>query len=114
MKVGYLQFRPLFGRVQRNLNKVIKALHQVNADLIVLPELAFTGYYFKDRRVSYILPLRLYLFVNSFLKPKAGIDSVKKMISFFLPQQRVVNLSKFPLAPFYRFLCFGGLSWDKV
>jgi len=49
MKVGYLQFRPLFGRVQRNLNKVIQALEQVKADLIVLPELAFTGYYFKDR-----------------------------------------------------------------
>ncbi len=49
MKVGYLQFRPLFGRAQRNLNKVIQALEQVKADLIVLPELAFTGYYFKDR-----------------------------------------------------------------
>jgi len=49
MKVGYLQFRPLFGRVQRNLHKVIQALEPVKADLIVLPELAFTGYYFKDR-----------------------------------------------------------------
>lgn len=50
MKVGYLQFRPLFGRVERNLNKVIKTLEHVKADLMVLPELAFTGYYFKDRQ----------------------------------------------------------------
>ena len=49
MKIGYYQFRPLFGRAQRNLNKVIQALEQVKTDLIVLPELAFTGYYFKDR-----------------------------------------------------------------
>ncbi len=49
MRVGYLQFRPLFGRVGRNLKTVLGALAEVSADLIVLPELAFTGYYFKDR-----------------------------------------------------------------
>jgi len=55
MKVGYLQFRPQFGRVQRNLHKVIQALEPVKADLIVLPELAFTGYYFKDREETVVL-----------------------------------------------------------
>ena len=49
MQIGYYQFRPLFGKVQRNLNRVINALEDVKADLIVLPELAFTGYHFKDR-----------------------------------------------------------------
>ena len=49
MKVGYFQFRPLFGKVRHNLNRVVKKLSGVNADLIVLPELAFTGYYFKNR-----------------------------------------------------------------
>ena len=49
LKVGYFQFRPLFGQVRKNLLKVLKALEQVEADLIVLPELAFTGYYFQDR-----------------------------------------------------------------
>ncbi len=49
MKVGYYQFRPLFGKVDKNTNKVIKTLEKVKADLIVLPELAFTGYYFKNR-----------------------------------------------------------------
>ena len=50
MKVGYYQYKPLFGKIQRNLNRVIKTLGDVNADLIVLPELAFTGYYFRDRQ----------------------------------------------------------------
>lgn len=49
LKVGYLQFRPLFGAVEKNLNKIVKSLNPVSADLIVVPELALTGYYFKDR-----------------------------------------------------------------
>ena len=49
MKVGYYQFRPLFGKVRHNLNRVVQKLAGVGADLIVLPELAFTGYYFRDR-----------------------------------------------------------------
>lgn len=49
MKVGYYQFRPLFGKVKQNLNKVIKALDGADADLLVLPELAFSGYYFQSK-----------------------------------------------------------------
>jgi len=49
MKIGFYQYRPAFGRIGANLNKVLKKLEGVEADIIVLPELAFTGYYFKDR-----------------------------------------------------------------
>lgn len=49
MKVGYFQYRPLFGKVAQNRKKVLTALQQVDADLLVLPELAFTGYYFQNR-----------------------------------------------------------------
>lgn len=49
MKIGYYQFRPLFGKVEKNLQKILTGLQDVDADLIVLPELALTGYYFKDR-----------------------------------------------------------------
>lgn len=49
LKVGYFQFRPRFGEVGANVRKVVDALAQVEADLIVLPELAFTGYHFRDR-----------------------------------------------------------------
>jgi predicted amidohydrolase len=49
MRVGFYQFRPVFGKVNRNLHKVIVALKDVTADIIVLPELPFTGYYFQSR-----------------------------------------------------------------
>jgi len=49
MHVGYFQYAPEFAAPERNLEKVTDALSGVKADLIVLPELAFTGYYFEDR-----------------------------------------------------------------
>lgn len=55
MRIAYYQFRPLFGKVEKNLKKVIKALDGIDAELIVLPELAFTGYYFQDRHEAYDL-----------------------------------------------------------
>ena len=48
-KIGFFQFEPKFGEVAANLAKVLSALQHVDADVIVLPELAFTGYYFQDR-----------------------------------------------------------------
>jgi len=50
MRVGFYQYKPLFGKVSKNLAKVCNALSKIEADLIVLPELAFTGYYFADRK----------------------------------------------------------------
>ncbi len=49
MRVGYYQFCPEFGDVAGNLAQVEQALDGADADLIVLPELAFTGYLFEDR-----------------------------------------------------------------
>ena len=46
MRVGYLQFDPVFGEVARNLDHVTAQLEQVETDLIVLPELFATGYQF--------------------------------------------------------------------
>ncbi len=48
-RIGFYQFNPQFGQIQENLDKVIYALQGVKADIIVLPELPFTGYNFKDR-----------------------------------------------------------------
>ncbi|MDX1518927.1 MAG: nitrilase-related carbon-nitrogen hydrolase [Gammaproteobacteria bacterium] len=53
MLAGYYQFRPLFGKIRHNLNKVVRTLDKVDADLVVLPELAFTGYYFTDKEEAY-------------------------------------------------------------
>ena len=41
MKVGFYQFRPQFGKIAANTKKIIKALDKLDADLIVLPELAY-------------------------------------------------------------------------
>lgn len=49
LRVGYCQFRPQFGAPTRNLEAVEGLLGSVEADLVVLPELAFTGYHFANR-----------------------------------------------------------------
>ena len=46
MRVGFYQFDPQFGEVTKNLETVTATLEQVDADLIVLPELFASGYQF--------------------------------------------------------------------
>ncbi|MCF8052986.1 MAG: hypothetical protein K9L59_17245 [Desulfobacterales bacterium] len=48
-KVGFFQFAPRFGQVKENLSSVLHALAHTEADLVVLPELPFTGYLFENR-----------------------------------------------------------------
>lgn len=49
MKVGFLQFQPIFGNKEKNIKKAIQMADKVEADLLVLPELCTTGYLFKNR-----------------------------------------------------------------
>jgi len=49
MKIGYCQFRPVFGEVEANVRAMAGLLAPVEADLMVLPELATTGYTFTTR-----------------------------------------------------------------
>jgi predicted amidohydrolase len=49
-KVGYFQFHPRFGEIEANRDTVLKTLAPVEADLMVLPELPFTGYTFRNRK----------------------------------------------------------------
>ncbi len=48
MRVGFYQFAPVFGDKPSNLEKIAK-IHNISADLIVLPELCNTGYLFKSK-----------------------------------------------------------------
>ena len=48
-RVGYYQFRPLFGKPEQNCKKIITVLDSVESDLLVLPELALSGYYFANK-----------------------------------------------------------------
>lgn len=54
MRVGYLQFCPVFGEKDLNLKKVRELIEGAEVDLLVLPELFNTGYLFasKDELVS--------------------------------------------------------------
>ncbi|WP_447602163.1 nitrilase-related carbon-nitrogen hydrolase [Nitrospira sp. Nam80] len=46
MKIGFLQFAPVFGDVKRNLDRVAARLERAESEVIVLPELFATGYQF--------------------------------------------------------------------
>lgn len=48
-RAGYFQFAPRFGERERNLAVVLDGLSDFDGDLVVLPELAFTGYHFQSR-----------------------------------------------------------------
>jgi len=50
MRAGYIQFNPVFGDVEENIQKIGRLVESVDADLIVLPELCNTGYLFTSRR----------------------------------------------------------------
>ncbi|HQU71654.1 MAG TPA: nitrilase-related carbon-nitrogen hydrolase [Calditrichia bacterium] len=54
-RLGYYQFRPHFGNIKGNLNQVLKGLQNAQADLIVLPELPFSGYHFQSREEAVAL-----------------------------------------------------------
>jgi len=46
MKVGFVQFNPIFGKKEENIARTISLLERTNAELAVLPELCTTGYLF--------------------------------------------------------------------
>ncbi len=46
MKAGFYQFNPSFGRKEDNIRRVLSAVRDADADLLVLPEFFATGYQF--------------------------------------------------------------------
>ncbi len=56
MNIGYIQFEPLFGEVEYNLSAMERLIGTMpEADLVVLPELATSGYTFTSRKEAYDL-----------------------------------------------------------
>ncbi len=50
MKVGYIQFNPVFGNKEHNLSQIIRLIrNHADAELLVLPELCTTGYFFTEQ-----------------------------------------------------------------
>lgn len=60
MKAGYLQFEPEFGSPSKNIGKIKELISSTDFDLIVIPELANSGYLFTSqdevRELSEIIP----------------------------------------------------------
>jgi len=50
MKIGFCQIKVVYKDIQSNLQKIDSLLSSIKADLIVLPELCFTGYAFSDKK----------------------------------------------------------------
>jgi len=49
-KVGFIQTHPVYGEVKNNLDTIEKRIQEnKNADLLVIPELATSGYDFRDK-----------------------------------------------------------------
>jgi predicted amidohydrolase len=46
IRIGCVQIDPVFGDIESNLKKFEKFVSDADADLLVFPELAFTGYFF--------------------------------------------------------------------
>ncbi|MDP4220802.1 MAG: nitrilase-related carbon-nitrogen hydrolase [Bacteroidota bacterium] len=46
IRIGCVQYNPIFGDVDSNLDKIEKIVSDAKADLLVFPELALTGYFF--------------------------------------------------------------------
>jgi predicted amidohydrolase len=50
MRIGFFQFAPRFGEVDRNLAVLAEAVRGTRADLLVAPELALSGYLFTRKQ----------------------------------------------------------------
>ncbi len=49
LTIGFLQFKPEFGKIKENTDFIISELEKHKFDIAVLPELCSTGYLFEDK-----------------------------------------------------------------
>lgn len=49
IKVGFLQFFPVLGNTEKNITSIKSLIREYTFDILVLPELATTGYNFADK-----------------------------------------------------------------
>ena len=70
MKIGYLQFKPEFGKVKENIEKIRNMISGKDFDLLVLPELSNSGYLFasKEELEEYSEKPDSGIFCNTMLK----------------------------------------------
>lgn len=108
MKVGFLQFNPLFGNKNENFKTVERLLTDVEADIMVLPELFSTGYAFlnKDELASLAEPAdgetayrmqniseRMHCAIAYGFAERAG-DGYYNSMSFITPSKTITTYRK--------------------
>lgn len=49
IRIGCVQINPIFGNIEANLKRFEKFVYEADADLLVFPELALTGYFFTSQ-----------------------------------------------------------------
>ncbi|MFQ5735592.1 MAG: nitrilase-related carbon-nitrogen hydrolase [Thermodesulfobacteriota bacterium] len=50
MKVAFMQTSPVFGEIEKNVDRAVARIGSLDARLVVLPELFTTGYQFRSRK----------------------------------------------------------------
>lgn len=55
MKISLVQFSPEFGNIKSNSKKILDYCNNIESEIIVFPELAFSGYDFRNREEAFDL-----------------------------------------------------------
>lgn len=101
-------FEPILGEVQRNLDhatKMIASLNPGDIDILVLPEMAFTGYVFTSK--DHIYPYLEDAEEGPSVKwAKTQAVRLNAHVQVGYPEKRIVNKDGQPQELFYNSLCF--------
>ncbi|KAG0266237.1 Carbon-nitrogen hydrolase [Mortierella polycephala] len=108
MKIVCLQIEPVLGEVQRNIDhatEMISKLMPNDVDVLVLPEMAFTGYVFasKDHIRPYLEDAETGVSVQ-WAKMQAMRLNAHVQVGY--PERRVVNTQDQAQEKFYNSVCF--------
>lgn len=83
MKVGFFQFSPIFGNSEKNLDLLRENIRKTDSlDVLVLPELALTGYTFEDSEEAYSLSEEIGDKLTGELIRIAGENSITMAVGF--------------------------------
>jgi len=83
MNVGFLQFSPVFGNPEQNLTFIRENLKNIPyTDILVLPELALTGYTFEDSEEAYCLSEEIGGTFSKELANIAGENNITMAVGF--------------------------------
>jgi predicted amidohydrolase len=104
MRVGVVQFRPVFGDIIGNVERMLELVSQARADLFVLPELALSGYIFASRDEAHSLAQLAEkagekLYNAALLIAPDGARTVYRKVQLFADEKRIFDPGDRPPRP---------------